>query len=74
MNALTFAYVVNRTVDPEIGSGCLDLITTMIPYYSPAFLDASGQESLKASCEHALICLSTSEPMPKRSAARFWVC
>ena len=63
----------NAGNDPEVASSCIDLTERFIPRYLQVFLSPNVRNTVPSLFSFSLTCLVSTEIMPKRSAAVFWV-
>jgi len=64
---------VDPTKDPEVASSCIDLTTKLLPRHTDLLLNPHLQSPVNDLFTFTLRCLTSSEILPKRSAASFWV-
>ena len=59
--------------DPEIAQKCIDFLDRLIPRYLSLLLQLQPSSTLEKNLLFTLKCLTCSDPLPKRSAATFWI-
>ena len=59
--------------EPDIAQNCVDFLARLLPRYVDVILGMEPKSSLEEMFFFALKCLTVREPLPKRSAASFWV-
>lgn len=64
---------VDPTTDPEVASSCIDLTTKLLPRHTALLLNPNLQSPVNDLFTFTFRCLTSSEILPKRSAASFWV-
>jgi hypothetical protein len=59
--------------DAEVAQGLIDVLSRFMPNYVTILLQLQPSSQLEAVFRFVLYCLEIPEPLPKRSAASFWV-